>query len=135
MESKKPYLVFFVFKSVSVEQPYYLSVKRGDYFGFPGGPLDGSDDVLDYAMRTLKPIALIKTIGHLFKIRGGPCTWDEQPATFDLFFLPDADMIAPINSDATHINPEKDSPVDVFVEFFINRNIKHIEFSRAESAA
>jgi len=132
---KKLYLVFFVFKSVSLEQPYYLSVKRGDYFGFPGGPLDAGDHVLDYAMRILKPIASIRTLGHPVKVTGGPCTWDGKPAVFDLFFLPDADMIAPINSDATHINPEKDSPVDVFVEFFINRNIKHIEFSRAESAA
>lgn len=128
-------LAFFVFKLVFEGKEYHLSVWRGDYLGFPGGPMGENEEVIDCARRMLTPIAWIRSLGDPVQIVGGSCTWDNKPATFDLFSLPTANIIAPVNTRATCAVLEDREPFDMFVRVFQQAIRKPVEIGQVQSAA
>lgn len=134
-------LAFFVFRLVVKKNQcipggeYILLVKRGDYLGFPGGPIGHEEDVSICATRALSPIASIVSLGKPVQIIGGPCEWDGKPATFDLFSLPGSDIVAPINSGAFCGTINDDRSFDIFVETFKKVLHKSVEIGQVQASA
>lgn len=128
-------LVFFVFKLSFEGKEYHLSVWRGDYLSFPGGPLGENEEIPACAERILSPIAWIRSLGDPVQLVGGSCEWDGKPATFDLFSFPDANIVAPINAHAMCAKLEDGHPFDLFIETFKQTIRKSVEIGQMQPAA